>query len=65
METDPDLLVDVGAQWIGPTHTELLHLIGRYDLSPFLVEQYYDPLASPPRLTECVGFQQTRLERRR
>ena len=64
---------DVGAQWIGPTHTELLQLIQQYssttDTTPLqLVEQYYpsqqqqqqpqQQQKQQQRWTECVGFHQ-------
>ena len=60
--------VDVGAQWIGPRHVEMLELVRRFGLESELVEQEY-PSASathptmmktttthPRRLTECVGY---------
>lgn len=49
--------VDFGAQWIGPSHHEMLSLISVYGFE--LVEQYYQSKAeenSNYSLTECVGY---------
>ncbi len=58
-ETLGDARVDVGAQWIGPTHTVLLQLIKNFKLE--LVDQFY-PDAESTRLTECVGYKQQPLK---
>jgi monoamine oxidase len=63
LETHADGGFDLGGQWIGPAHAELLQLIHKYNLT--LVEQYYDdhdPNGGPQRLTECVGLTQFPLD---
>lgn len=47
-------VIDVGAQWIGATHRELLSLIKEYNLQ--LIEQYYSPSTATNRLTECINY---------
>jgi monoamine oxidase len=65
--------IDVGAQWIGPTHSVLLGLVKHFNLS--LEDQFYPhlkgprngagppcgPVPGPAGLTECVGFVQSPL----
>jgi monoamine oxidase len=58
-ETLPHDLVDLGAQWIGPAHSEILRLVQKHKLT--LEEQYY-PVSQSGRLTECVGYRQAALE---
>lgn len=53
-----DLGVDVGAQWVGPKHHELIGLVQRFKLE--LIEQFYPPNSSN-RLTEWVGYRQRAL----
>ena len=53
--------LDVGAQWIGPSHFELLKWIHSSSLQ--LIDQLY-PQQQQQRLTECVGFQQMSLHSR-
>ncbi|KAH9257696.1 hypothetical protein BASA81_004154 [Batrachochytrium salamandrivorans] len=58
-ETLP-LGVDVGAQWVGPKHHELLSLVQRFNLE--LVDQFYPEFPNhSTRLTEWVGYQQRAL----
>lgn len=52
-ETIGQFQVDIGAQWIGKTHVEMLSLAQRFKLK--LLDQYY-PAAASTRLTECVGY---------
>ena len=52
--TEEGGVLDLGAGWVGDTHSELLALIEEFQLT--LVEQYYPPSTDEHRLTECVGY---------
>ena len=61
-----DAKIDVGAQWIGSSHSELLALIDTFGFR--LLEQFYpfppvieDKMQPGNRLTECVNFKVTPL----
>jgi monoamine oxidase len=54
--------LDMGAGWIGPTHTGMLALATRFKLE--LTEQFYEKHNSnDARLTECIGFRTADLSR--
>jgi len=54
--------IDIGGQWIGSKHTELLNYVKEFNLE--LIEQYY-PLkdtVKTHRLVECLGYEDLDLD---